>query len=302
MPKAVISGGTGFVGRFVVEELLSEGYDVTVLGRTSHAANYFSSPVRFVQAELGLNFDYQPVLEGADCFIHGALDHLPGRFVGGQGDDAKAFAFKNLGGTVALFKQAKKAGIARTVFLSSQEVYGAQEEGIDLYESDDPKPDNLYGKVKYEAEKVLEQMNTPNFTTFSLRLANVYGPAGNGRTHKWQPLFKAYLTGKPIKPFAASEIHGEDAARAVSALLRADSIRVSGGIFNAADFIVDRRDILGPLKSATGCVHDLPEAANRNAVSIMNCDKMKRLEWRTGGTVKLSMTLGRMIQPYSDVA
>jgi hypothetical protein len=123
-----------------------------------------------------------------------------------------------------------------------------------------------------------------------------------GRAHKWQPLFKAYLTGKPIKPFAASEIHGEDAARAVGALLRADPIRVSGGIFNAADFIVDRRDVLGPLKIATGCVYDLPKAADRSAVSIMNCDKMKRLEWRTGGAVKLSMTLSRMIKPYSDVA
>ena len=115
-------------------------------------------------------------------------------------------------------------------------------------------------------------------------------------------MFKAYLTGKPIKPFAASEIHGEDAARAVSALLHAEPIRVAGGIFNAADFIVDRRDILSPLKAATGCVHDLPEAADRSALSVMNCDKMKRLEWRTGGVVKLSMTLDRMIKPYSDVA
>ena len=66
MPKAVISGGAGYVGRFIVEELLSDGYDVTILGRTPHAVNYFSAPVRFVQAELGLNFDYQPVLDGAD--------------------------------------------------------------------------------------------------------------------------------------------------------------------------------------------------------------------------------------------
>jgi len=302
MPKAVISGGTGFVGRFIVEELLAEGYDITVIGRQAHGPGFFSNGVRFIQAELAQNFDYQPVFEGVDVFVHAAIDHIPGRFIGGQGDDPKGFALKNLAGSAALFKQAKKAGIARLVFLSSQEVYGQQEEGMDLYESDTPNPKHLYGKVKYEAEKILGQMNTPNFMTFSLRLANVYGLASPGRAHKWQALFKAYLTGQTIQPHAASEIHAEDAARAVAALLKADALRVSGGIFNVSDLVVDRRDILGPLKTASGCIYDLPAAADRTAMNVMNCDKMKRLEWRTGGMVKLSMSLERMIKPYVDAA
>ncbi len=267
-----------------------------MLGRAPPVPGYFSSGVQFVQSELGLNFDYLPVFDGADNFIHAALDHKQWLYAGGEGNDPKSFAFKNLGGTAAMLKQAKKAGLARAVFLSDQLVYGAQDGGDHFYETDDPKPGNIYAKVKHETEKLLSAMNTSKFGTVSLRLSHVYGPAGPGRRNKWDGLFKGYLTGRPIAPKAGCEIHGEDVARAVRQIVNAEHIRVAGGIFNAMDAVIDRRDILEPLRKATSCPHDLPERSDRDVVSTMNCDKLKRLEWRTGGLVKLSTTLDHMLR------
>lgn len=302
MPRAVISGGTGLVGRFVTEALLARDYDVTVIGRTPPQAGFFSDLVNFQKSELGLNINYQPIFEGADCFVHCALDHVARRYVGGEGRDAKSFAFKNLGGTAALFKQAKKAGVKKSVFLSDQVVYGEGEAGSHFYETDPVAPGNIYAKIKHETENLLLAMQGPNFATTSLRLSNVYGLAGFGRSHKWDGMFRGYLMGKNIEPRASCEIHGEDVGRAVGLILAADHLRVSGGIFNAMDMVVDRQDILAPLQKASGCLHPLPERADRDLISTMNCDKLKRMEWRTGGLVKLTVSLERLIKPYLKAA
>jgi len=240
---------------------------------------------------LGQNFDFRPVFEGATNFVHAALDHIPGHYTRGEGRDKKGFAFKNLAGTAALFKQAKKSGVKRTVFLSDMVVYGNALNGSHFYEDDQPDPNGLYARVKWETEKILTAMNTGHFGTTSLRLSSVYGPAGPGRPHKWESLFKGYLMGRPIGPKASCEIHGEDVGRAVTNILNAEHIRVAGGTFNA----------LARLQKATDCPHPLPARLD-GEVSTMNCDKLKRMDWRTGGIVKLNMTLERLIAPYVRAA
>lgn len=272
-----------------------------MIGRTAPDPSYFSSTVRFVQAELGQNFDYGPVFDGVNNYIHAALDHIPGHYVGGEGKDLKGFALKNLAGTAALFKQAKKYGVGRAVFLSDMAVYGQADTGAHFYESDPVAPKGVYARIKAETETILGSMNTPNFGTVSLRLSSVYGPAKSRQPRKWDNLFKGYLLGKPIEPKASCEIHGEDVVRAVKALISAEHIRVAGGVFNAMDMVVDRADILASLQKATGCRHPLP-ARFDGEISTMNCDKLKRMDWRTGGLVKLNMTLERMIKPYVKAA
>jgi len=281
--------------------LISEGHDIVVIGRNRPPNNFFSASVNFVQAELGQNFDFRPVFEGSEYYIHAALDHLPHRFVGGEGDDLKGFALKNLAGTAALFKQAKKSGVNRAVFLSDMAVYGRRLEGHHFYETDAPDPKGVYAKVKFETEKILNAMTSADFGAVSLRLSSVYGAAGPGKHHKWQPLFKTYLSGHAIAPYAACEIHGEDVARAVGSVMSAEHIRVAGGVFNAMDMVVDRVDILSALQKASGCKHPLPDRFKAD-VSTMNCDKLKRLEIRTGGLVKLQMTLDRLMAPYLNAA
>ena len=92
MRHVLVSGGTGMVGRFVVERLIADGAAVSVLGRTPPPAGFFSRPVRFHPGRLDPAAADPDDFSGVEAFVHAAFDHLPGRFRGGEGSDPKAFA------------------------------------------------------------------------------------------------------------------------------------------------------------------------------------------------------------------
>lgn len=299
MTKVVVSGGTGFVGRFIVEDCLEAGWDVTILGRNAPKPGFFSDQVTFIPAELGHNYNYADVFSGADYFVHAAFDHIPGRYRGGEGDDPKGFAFKNLGGSAALFKQAKAAGVKRIVFLSSRAVYGTRTPGEDLYETDAVKPDTLYGKIKYELEKILTKMSGPDFYGISLRVTGVYGPAGQGKSHKWEKLFADFASGKPIASRVGTEVHGADVARAVSLVLSASREKLAGfHVFNVSDVPIDNNEILAPIRFVLQIDQDLPERADKSQLNAMNTDRLKNMGWRAAGPLKFAFTLDKLLEDW----
>ncbi|MCR4268258.1 NAD(P)-dependent oxidoreductase [Nitratireductor sp. ZSWI3] len=290
-PHGIVSGGTGLVGRFIVEALLSAGYRVTVAGRHAPADGFFSAPVPFTPLALEPTAVSAALFEGADVFVHAAFDHLPGRYRGGEGDDAAGFRRRNLDGSLALFRAARSAGVSRTVFLSTRAVYGPRPPGAMLDEDEDCRPDTLYGAVKLAAEQELAALCGPAFAGASLRVTGVYGPAGPGRRHKWAGLFEDYLAGRPVAPRAATEVHGADVAAAVRLMLEAPADTVSKRVFNVSDIVLDRRDLLALVAQETGCAHPLPEAADIAAVNAMKTGRLRTLGWRPGGAALLQQTV-----------
>jgi nucleoside-diphosphate-sugar epimerase len=235
MPAALVSGGTGFVGRFIVERLIADDYGVTVLGRTPPAGGLFRRPVQFVEGALDPGRDQAAAFRGIDVFVHAAFDHLPGKYRGGEGGDPQGFWRRNHEGSMSLFEAARRSGVGRAVFLSSRAAYGVQAPGVRLSEEMPCFPETLYGEVKLATEKALRELDGPEFVAVSLRVTGVYGPAGAGRAHKWTDLIEDYLEGKEIKPRAGSEVHGEDVAAAVALVLAVPAERVPGEIFNVSD-------------------------------------------------------------------
>src|SRR5690606_27083164 len=118
MTTTVVSGGTGYVGRSIVEGLLKSGHQVVVLGRTTPAKGFFSAPVTFAPLDLDSGKVDPDLFASASFFVHAAFDHVPGRYRGGEGDDPETFRRRNMDGSLALFEAAKAAGARRTVFLS----------------------------------------------------------------------------------------------------------------------------------------------------------------------------------------
>jgi NAD(P)-dependent dehydrogenase (short-subunit alcohol dehydrogenase family) len=139
-PRTFVSGGTGYVGRFIVEELLAAGHEVTLMGRRPPADGFFSRPVEFRPLSLEPDGISPALLEAADFFVHGAFDHVPGKYRSGEGDDPEGFRRRNLDGSRALFEAARAAGVRRIVFLSSRAVYGTYPPGTWLDEKDEPRP------------------------------------------------------------------------------------------------------------------------------------------------------------------
>ncbi|MDE1992044.1 MAG: NAD(P)-dependent oxidoreductase [Rhizobiaceae bacterium] len=294
--KVLVSGGTGLVGRYIVEELLAAGYAITVGGRTAPTPDFFSQPVGFVPLSLDPTQDHQEIFDDAYFFVHAAFSHVPGKYRGGEGDDPKGFRRHNFDGTAKLFETAKRAGIRRCIFLSSRAVYGDRMAGEILREATEPSPNTLYGQVKRDAEHALFSLSAPGFATASLRATGVYGDLC---PNKWDNLFADYLSGAAVPSRAGTEVHGRDLGRAVRLLLETEAGRIDGKAFNLSDILTDTHEILGHLKKITDCPHPLPLPAPQGVVSEMDTSRIRALGWRSGGTALLEETIGRLAKTMS---
>ncbi|MDK4738231.1 NAD(P)-dependent oxidoreductase [Rhizobium sp. CNPSo 3464] len=292
--KVLVSGGTGLVGRYIVEELLAAGYQVAVGGRNAPESSLFSQPVTFVPFSLDPSEDQSDVFDDAYFFVHAAFAHVPGKYRGGEGDDPESFRRLNRDGTIKLFETAKRAGIRRCIFLSSRAIYGDRLAGETLTEDIIPTPNTLYGEVKRDAEHALFSLSAPGFLTASLRATGVYGDL---RPNKWDDLFTDYLAGKTVPSRAGTEVHGRDLGRAVRLLLETETSRINGEAFNLSDILTDTHNILAHLQRATGCPNPLPAPALQGVVSAMDTSKIRALGWRGGGTALLEETIAKLTMP-----
>ncbi|UJW74560.1 NAD-dependent epimerase/dehydratase family protein [Rhizobium sp. SL42] len=289
--KVLVSGGTGLVGRYLVEGLLSAGYAVTIGGRTAPACDLFAADVDFMPLSLEPGAGQPGLFEGFDHFVHAAFDHLPGLYRGGEGADADGFVRRNLDGTVSLFESARQEGVRRCIFLSSRAVYDGLPDGSVLSEDADVRPTTLYGQVKLKAEQALHALSTAEFCGVSLRVTGVYGHL---RPNKWDGLFADYLAGRTIESRAGSEVHGSDVADAVRLLLEVDAVAMRGRIFNVSDVVTDRHEILRWVQAVTGVDHALPLAVDQTMVACMETERMRSLGWRPGGKVRMEETVRRL--------
>ncbi|SMX34884.1 NAD-dependent epimerase/dehydratase family protein [Actibacterium lipolyticum] len=283
--KVAVTGGAGLVGRFLVEHAIAAGDDVTLLSRHEPPTGFFSKTVTHRPFALG----DAPDLTGYDAVFHCAFSHIPGRYRGGEGDDPDGFIRANLDGSIKLFQSAKGSGVPRLVFLSSRAVYGAYPDGTPLTEDLPPKPVTLYGEVKWQAEKALADMASPDFAPICLRATGVYGPAGPGQMHKWANLFADFAAARPISPRVGTELHGDDLATAANL-----SLNAAPGTYNVSDLLLDRRDLLEMVAQETGVQAPLP-ARSETPVSVMQTERLRALGWSPGGLEKLQKTLPKML-------
>jgi nucleoside-diphosphate-sugar epimerase len=286
--KVLVSGGTGLVGRYIVEELLAAGYSVIIGGRHAPLPRAFSRPVEFAPLSLDPAHDHIDAFDDAYFFVHAAFHHAPGKYRGGEGDDPETFRRFNLDGTVRLFEAAKRAGTRRCIFISSRAVYGEHPPGTVLTETTPEKPETLYGQVKLDAERSLAHLAGPGFAAASLRLTGVYG---NLRPNKWDKLIDDYLAGRPMLSRAGTEVHGRDVGQAVRLMLETESSRISGETFNISDLALDTWDILEPIRWERDCSNRLPAAADKSQLTPMDTAKIRALGWQPGGTPLLQETL-----------
>lgn len=290
--KVLVSGGTGLVGRYIVNGLLEAGHVVAVGARKPPSAGFFSKPVRFCSLSLDPKLDQTGTFEGIEAFVHAAFDHLPGKYRGGEGNDPKRFRRLNLDGSVKLFETAKNAGAKRAVFLSSRAVYDGLAAGTTLTEDLPLKPNSLYGKIKLACEQALTALSDPDFVTASLRATGVYGGL---RPNKWDDLIADAVAGRPVAPRAGTEVHGEDVAQAVQLLLTQEAPSISRQNFNISDVTVDTRTILDKLGLPAQMVALAALSAN-----VMDTEKIRRIGWQPGGMRRFNDTMEILARQFGS--
>jgi nucleoside-diphosphate-sugar epimerase len=236
--KVLVTGGAGFIGSHIVEELLQRGHAVRVLDdfSTGRRANLqaFHGDLEILEGDLRDPSRVNAAVQGVEwIFHHAAFISVPESLR----DPQTCFAI-NVAGTVTLLEAARKAGVKKVVLASSSAVYGDTQE-IPTPEDTALRPLSPYAVSKHVNEHYARfYTHTFNLPVASLRYYNVYGPRQQPDSPYAAaiPIFlNRLLSSQPITVFGDGKqtrdfIFVKDIVRAN--LLAAESPDSAGEVFN----------------------------------------------------------------------
>ncbi|MCH9030799.1 MAG: SDR family oxidoreductase [candidate division Zixibacteria bacterium] len=174
--RYLVTGGAGFVGSNLVDELLRRGHRVRVLDNlTSGSLENLSeslSSIEFIKGDIRDTWTVREAVEGCDYILHqAALVSVPHSIQNPQTTNAI-----NVTGTLNLLEAAREFRIKRFVFASSSAVYG-DSDTLPITEKTIPAPLSPYAVSKLSAEWCTSVYSKVyGLPTVSLRYFNIFGP------------------------------------------------------------------------------------------------------------------------------
>ena len=174
--RALITGGAGFIGSHIAEELVHRGVQVTVLDNLSsgHPENLaeLKNNLTFVQGDIQDEKALAHVTKGIDVVFHQAAVVSVTRTVA---EPVSSSAINDLG-TLKVLEAARGNGVRRVVLASSSAVYGDDPQ-LPKIESMVPHPLSPYAVQKLTNEHyAFLYYRLYGLETVCLRYFNVYGP------------------------------------------------------------------------------------------------------------------------------
>jgi UDP-glucose 4-epimerase len=257
MARYLITGGAGFIGSNLVEELLKRGEFVRVIdnfstGRRSNLTP-FMQDIELIEGSIEHYHTVAKAVREVDYVLHqAALPSVPRSI-----NDPIASNGACVNGTLNLLHASVEARVKRFVYASSSSVYGDSGTGA-KFETQMPNPKSPYAVAKMAGEyycRVFFQLY--GLETVSLRYFNVFGPRQDPNSHYSAviPKFlKLILEGKPPQfhgdgtqtrdfTYVANNVHAN--------LLACEVPNVGGKVFNiacgSAHSLVEMVDILNKL-------------------------------------------------------
>ena len=178
MSSVLVTGGAGFIGSHVAEELLKRNHGVVILDDLS--GGFMDNVARGAQFVQGSVTDPELINQLFDEHRFDYVFHLAAYAAEGLSHFIKRFNYhNNLIGSVNLINASVKTGVKCFVFTSSIAVYGANPE-LPMTEETLPYPEDPYGIAKLAIEhelRVCKEMFDLNYIIF--RPHNVYGERQN---------------------------------------------------------------------------------------------------------------------------
>jgi nucleoside-diphosphate-sugar epimerase len=242
MGRTLITGGAGYIGMLVAEELLGAGHEVRVLDSLLHGQARGAERLREAGVELQVG-DIRDAgaragaLRGADAVVH--LAAIVGDPACARDPDAAQAV--NGEAARALVRDAASAGVERFVFASTCSNYGRMADPtVPIAEDGLLAPISLYAEQKVALEQTLLALDPAPFAATCLRFATVYGVAPRMRFDLTVNEFTRDLwAGRRLEVFGEQfwrpYVHVRDAARGVRAVLDAPAGLVAGEVFNIGD-------------------------------------------------------------------
>lgn len=172
--KVMVTGGAGFIGSSIVDELIKTGHTVGVVDdlRTGKKVN-LNNLSKFYNIDINSN-ELNGVFEEfrPEVVIHHAAQVSVNKSMVDPLYDEES----NIRGTINLLNCCVNYGVRKIIYASSAAVYGIPK-SLPIHEDHPVEPISFYGISKYVPEtyiKIYSELHGLNYTIF--RYANVYGP------------------------------------------------------------------------------------------------------------------------------
>lgn len=279
--KALVTGGTGFIGSHLAEALIRQGFDVTCLVRNAARRGYLEGvKVETVTGDCTNPHSLAAAVKGADYVFH--LAGLTKAKNEEQFFSGNALATQNV--LQAVLEHAPD--VKRLFYLSSLAAVGPSPDGVPLKEDCAAAPVSAYGRTKLEGEKVIYAARDKIPVTI-IRPPAVYGP----RDRDVLVFFRMVKRG--VVPFWGKSLYSflyvEDLVNGIiqSAVnektsgeiffLSDGNIYTSDDIINAISVALQRRPLrLSIPRVVMPMVGYLSQLAGH--LSIINSDRMKDIQ------------------------
>ncbi|MGL4630380.1 MAG: NAD-dependent epimerase/dehydratase family protein [Leadbetterella sp.] len=229
MKRVLLTGATGFIGGYIVDELLSQNYEIMAVVRaSSDKARLQNKNIKFIELfwEDKSTIAYQLIAAGVfDLIIHNA-----GLTKALHEEDFDRINFKNTKNLIEAIQDSHCLR-GRFVFVSSLAALGAAPDEADrVFENQIPRPLTHYGHSKLKAELYLK---SSSLNWIIVRPTAVYGP--------WEKdiltFIKTVKTGFAFQIGSSDQklsfIHGIDVAKSI--LLLANHESANHGVFTLSD-------------------------------------------------------------------
>jgi len=250
MPRALVTGASGFVGGALAAELARAGYEVTALVRSSSARGHLEAlGATFASGDLSDKGALSAAVAGADVVHHVAAVV--------RARDPRDFERSNVAGTRLLLEAcaARAGGPPRVVLVSSLAAAGPSRDGRPVTEESPPAPITAYGRSKLAQEQLAAEF-AGRVPVVTVRPPAVYGP----RDAAFLVMFKLARWGVAPRLVGGTErtsmVHVEDLA---VALRLAGERGAPGGVYFATD---------GAEHDAVAVAQAMARAQGRRAVAL----------------------------------
>jgi len=246
-PKVFVTGGAGFIGMHVMEELLAQGYDAVLFDnmfrgdREAVARLVDTGRVTFIDQDVRYGGQVRQAMEGCEYVIHLAAVSINKSVA----DSAESIDI-NIVGEHNVFAAAADLGVKRIVFASSASVYGDPEH-LPMHEDDRLNPLTPYCIAKRAGEDLLGYYQRQRgLDWIALRFFNVYGE-GQKTTAYYTSVINHFInrlkTGQaPVIDGEGKQsmdfIHVKDIARAVVLSLTSEQANMAINVGTGIDTTV----------------------------------------------------------------
>ncbi|MDA0659623.1 MAG: NAD(P)-dependent oxidoreductase [Planctomycetota bacterium] len=292
-----VTGATGFLGRYIVRQLVRQGHSCRLWCRKGSDRSGFETwdaNVEWIDGTLGDAAASAHLVQDCDAVVHAALDRPSREFRGNEGD-LIPFVQRNLVGSLQLIEEARAAGVARFIYISTCAVHERILDDRPLDETHPLWPLSHYGAHKAAVEAFVHSYGFGhNFAICALRPTGIYGVAHVPSLSKWYRLVQDVVAGKDVVcRSGGKEVHAQDVAAAVGLLLTAPNI--SGESYSCYDRYVSEFEVATLAQQISQSTANITGSATTPKHQIVT-EKIKQLGQQFGGTRLLQETIEQLVR------